>query len=155
MPKVRSWKPEPQPQPAVSASSRAISTLLRTSDTKQATISRRIEQGIAFRVFDELCDKLGLTHLQLAKLLGVSPSSLYRRKSSGRFTPAESDRLWRYLRLYARALEVHKTEEAARAWLHAPLPALGRRTALEVSTDSPGAERALGVLGQIEHGVFG
>lgn len=129
--------------------------MLGISDSRLATVSRAIQAGFRIGTFKRIAKALDLDDRELAGMLGMSSGVLTRRRTKGRFTAAESDRMWMLLRLYLRALEVHGSEVAARAWLRAPLPALGRRSALEVSTDSAGAERAMGVLGQIQHGVFG
>lgn len=151
---VATWKPE-SAAPAGSAANRTIARLLRSKDTDLASVSERIERGLAFRVFADLGGKLGITQGEFAKLLRISESTLYRRKAAGRFEPDESDRLWRYLHLYARAVEVHEHPDAAVEWLRAPLPSLGGRAPLAVARDDAGAQRVLAVLGRVEHGVFG
>lgn len=148
------WSPDAG-DPEKGIASRVMARMLRSSDIGPAGASRRIEEGLPFRLFVELCAKLGQTQVQFASLLRVSASTLYRRRASGRFEPTESDRLWRYLTLYARAVEVLESDVAAAEWLHAPAASLGGLTPLAVSVDGPGAVRALNVLGRIEHGVFG
>ncbi len=151
---LTTWKPEVSPPPD-SITAATITHTLHSKDASLATISEHIERGLEFHIFVALCNKFGLTQDEFAALLQVSSSTLYRRKKAGRFQPDESDRLWRYLHLYARALDVHEDARAAAEWLHAALPALGGQTPLEVSRDDPGVSRALAVLGRIEHGVFG
>lgn len=148
------WNPEP-PLASGSLAERTLSRLLRSREVSLASASRRIEAGLPYRVFTELCGNLRLTQGEFASLLRISGSTLYRRKSAGRFEPTESDRLWRYLLLYARAVEVHEAPDAAVEWLHAPAAALAGGTPLSVSRDGPGAQRALALLGRIEHGIFG
>lgn len=150
---LATWKPA-SPAARTSAN-RTIARLLRSKDADLASVSERIERGLAFRVFAELGAKLGVTQSEFAGLLRISESTLYRRKAAGRFEPDESDRLWRYLHLYARAVEAHEQAAAAVEWLRAPLPSLGGRSPLVVARDDAGAQRALAVLGRIEHGVFG
>lgn len=132
-----------------------LARLLRSKDVSLASASRRIEEGLPFRLFSELAEQLGITHASLAAYLRISESTLYRRRAAGRFDPTESDRLWRYLVLYGQAVDVLESQAAAVEWLSAPLPPLGGASPLEVARDGPGATRALAVLGRIEHGVFG
>ncbi|HRN19597.1 MAG TPA: DUF2384 domain-containing protein [Trueperaceae bacterium] len=148
------WTPEAAPGGAGLAD-RTIARLLRSKDVSLRVASRRIEEGLPFRVFAELCEGLRLTQAEFAVLLRMSESTLYRRKAAGRFDATESDRLWRYVVLYARAVEVLETAGAAVEWLHAPSSALAGLTPLAVARDGPGAQRALAVLGRMEHGVFG
>ncbi len=140
---------------APDAAQRVLATLLRSRDVSPATLSRRVEEGLPFRVFDELAGRLGLTHEAFAALLRVSPSTLYRRRRAGRFDVDESDRLWRYLSLYAAAVDVLEGPEAAARWLGTELPALGGRSPLAVARDAPGARAAEDVLTRLEFGVFG
>lgn len=151
----RTWAPPPDAVETRSVAERVTVEVLGVPDGRQPTVSGAIRAGFSYGAFTRLAKTLGVDHRVLAGLLGLSASRLSGRRARGRFGPHESDRMWLLLRLYLRALEVHGGEVAARAWLSAPLPALGRRSPLEVSTDSAGAERALGVLGQIQHGVFG
>ncbi len=148
------WTPEAAPNGAGLAG-RTISRLLRSKEVSLQVASRRIEEGLPFRVFAELCERLRFTQAEFAALLRISESTLYRRKAAGRFEATESDRLWRYVVLYARAVEVLEATDAAVEWLHAPGLALGGLAPLAVAKDGPGAQRALAVLGRMEHGVFG
>lgn len=134
---------------------RVLAGLLRSKDTRPATLSRRVEEGLPFRVFAELAGKLGLTHEAFAALLRLSPSTLYRRRRAGRFAAEESDRLWRYMTLYATAVDVLEGDARAARWLGSPLPALAGRTPLEAARDAPGARAAEDVLLRLEYGVFG
>ncbi|MBX3144792.1 MAG: DUF2384 domain-containing protein [Trueperaceae bacterium] len=156
---VTSWRPGTEvsaPDAAVQdMTARTIAGVLRSPDVNLAAVSARIEAGLPFRVFTELCRALGLTQREFADLLRLSPSTLYRRKASGTFEPDESDRLWRYLHVYARAFDVHEGADAAREWLKAPVAALGGASPLVVAKDDPGVQRVLTLLGRIEHGVFG
>ena len=151
----RTWVPPSNAAETRSVAERVTVEVLGVPDARQPTVSGAIRAGFSFGAFTRLAKTLGVGHIALAGLLGISAGVLARRRARDRFTQHESDRMWLLLRLYLRALEVHGSEVAARAWLSAPLPALGQRSALEVSRDSAGAERALGVLGQIQHGVFG
>lgn len=152
---LRTWAPPTDAAETRSVGERLMVEVMGIPDGRQPTVSGAIQAGFRFGAFTRLAKTVGVGHIALAGLLGIGPGTLARRRARDRFTPYESDRMWMLLRLYLRALEVHGSEMAARAWLSAPLPALGGRSALEVSTDSAGVERALGVLGQIQHGVFG
>jgi putative toxin-antitoxin system antitoxin component (TIGR02293 family) len=151
---IATWTPGGAPT-ATDVAQRVLAGLLRSKDTSPANLSRRVEKGLPFRVFDELAGKLGLSHEVFAGLLRLSPSTLYRRRRAGRFEAEESDRLWRYLHLYAVAVETLEGGEAAARWLATPLPALAGRTPLEAGRDAPGARAAEDVLTRLEYGVFG
>lgn len=151
---LATWTPDAGAA-APDAAQRVLAALLRSRDVSPGALSRRVEKGLPFHVFDELARRLALTHEAFAALLRVSPSTLYRRRRAGRFAFDESDRLWRYLNLYAAAVDVLEGPEAAAAWLGTELPALGGRTPLEAARDAPGARAAEDLLARIEFGVFG
>ena len=67
----------------------------------------------------------------------------------------EWDRFQRLLAVLERATEVHKSTRNAAIWCLAELPALGRQTPIQKCQTERGYKRVLGLLGQIEHGIFG
>ena len=74
--------------------------------------------------------------------------------SSGRLTPAESDRVMRYARLLGRAVEVLEGEDAARRWLTRPQYGLGGAVPLDFAETEAGAREVENVLGRIDYGVY-
>lgn len=113
-----------------------------------------IRAGLPMVEFEALQELLGLGAEELAKHLCISRSTLIRRRKTGRLDMQESDRLLRYARLYARAVEVLGGAASAREWLCAPARALGYVSPLEFSETEAGAREAENLLGRIEHGVF-
>jgi putative toxin-antitoxin system antitoxin component (TIGR02293 family) len=115
---------------------------------------RRIRAGLPMVEFEALRELLGLGAEDLARYLYISRSTLVRRRRSGRLDMLESDRLLRFARLYARALDVLGEDGAARDWLRAPARALGFVSPLEFAETEAGAREVEALLGRIEHGVF-
>jgi len=150
---LASWTPRGTAD-AADVSQRILARLLRSRDLSAAALSRRVEEGLPFRIFAELAECLGLTHEAFGALLRLSPSTLYRRRRGGRFAFAESDRLWRYLHLYAAAADVLEGSDAAADWLRSELPALSGGTPLEAARNAPGARAAEELLTRLEFGVF-
>lgn len=113
-----------------------------------------IRAGLPMVEFEGLQELLGLSAEGLAGYLGISRSTLVRRRKSGRLDMQESDRLLRYARLYARAEEVLGGAGSAREWLRAPARALGFASPLEFAETEAGSREVENLLGRIEHGVF-
>lgn len=88
---------------------------------------------------------------QLYELLDLSDRTMRRRT---KLKPHESDRVYRAARVYARALDVLKDENAARSWLVTDNRALGWVTPLSLLDTDAGARQVEDVLGRIEYGVF-
>lgn len=113
-----------------------------------------IRAGLPMVEFEALQDLLGLGAEQLAGHLGISRSTLVRRRKARRLDMQESDRLLRYARLYARAEEALGGAESACEWLRTPARALGYVSPLEFAETEAGARETENLLGRIEHGVF-
>lgn len=114
-----------------------------------------IRAGLPYKVFQRLYEHLNVPQSVLTDHLGISLSTLHRRKQEGSFKPVESDRLWRYLNLYSKAVDVLESEAAARHWLTTSKLALGGRTPLATAQTEIGAKEVENLLIRIEHGVFG
>ncbi len=114
----------------------------------------RIEEGLETRVLENFLELVPETRLALGGVLRLSERTLARRRSEGRFTPEESDRLYRLIELYAQAADVLESVEAADEWMNSPAVALGGRTPLAYAHNEAGARRVSTILTRIEHGVF-
>lgn len=113
----------------------------------------RIEAGFAAEAVEQLRTRLDLSVAEMARLLDMSARTLGRRQEEGHLTAAESDRLYRYARLFERAVAVLGNEEKACTWLKKEQWALGDRVPLETVRYEPGAREVEDLLGRIEHGL--
>lgn len=112
-----------------------------------------LEEGLSAALLDELRDRLALSPEGMASFLGISTRTLERRREKGTLTSSESERLYRIVRLFQKAMEVFETEEEARRWLKRPQMRLGEQVPLEIARLEPGAREAERLLGRIEHGI--
>jgi putative toxin-antitoxin system antitoxin component (TIGR02293 family) len=115
---------------------------------------QRVRQGLVLDEFTALRELLDTSEEALAGVLGMSRTTLHRRKKAGRLDSAESERVIRLTRLFTRAEAVLGGPDAARVWLHAPARALGGETPLSYSDTEIGAREVEDLLGRLEHGVF-
>ena len=115
---------------------------------------KKIEAGLSFRELDKLRERLGLSIEELGDKLGISRATLHRRKVSGRLTPAESDRVLRFVHLVDFAERVLGGAEQARQWLSYPQYGLGRVVPLEFARTEVGAREVETLLGRIEYSVY-
>lgn len=114
----------------------------------------RIRQGLPMEEFETLQKMLALTAEELATHLGISRSTLLRRRKAGHLDMQESDRLVRFTRLFARAIEVLGGHANARHWLRTPARALEFASPLHFAETETGAREVERLLGRIEYGVF-
>lgn len=113
----------------------------------------RLEEGLDAAAEQHLRERLELSLSEMASLLDTSPRTLGRRQEEGRLTSSESDRLYRYARLFERAVDVLGDEEAGRTWMKTEQLRLGGRVPLEAARFEPGAREVEDLLGRLERGL--
>ncbi len=111
-----------------------------------------IRAGFPQPVLQQVLDGSGLTLVEMAEALDLSPRSLQRRKSQGRLAPLESDRLYRLARIVALAKKYIGSSEDAVLWLKKPNRALGGEAPLALIDTEVGARAIENVLGRIAYG---
>jgi putative toxin-antitoxin system antitoxin component (TIGR02293 family) len=114
-----------------------------------------VEKGLAFSTVEALQEQMDLAAKEMARLLDIKFRTFLRRKEAGRLQPAESDRVLRASRLFARAQDLFEGDlGAARRWLLTPQRALGGAIPLEIAKTEVGAREVEQVIGRLEQGVF-
>jgi putative toxin-antitoxin system antitoxin component (TIGR02293 family) len=123
------------------------------ADTNQ--LIRDIEQGLPMGALESLALGLGMAMPELARHLGIPARTLARRKTAGRLSPDESERLVRVARLLEKTMALFDWDGSeARQWLRQPKQALAGRSPLDYAKTEIGAREVENLLGRIEHGVF-
>jgi putative toxin-antitoxin system antitoxin component (TIGR02293 family) len=124
-----------------------------SADTNR--LIREIEQGLPMRALESLALGLGMALPELAGHLGIPARTLARRKSAGRLSSDESERVVRVARLLEKAMALFDWDGAeARVWLRQPKTALAGQSPLDYARTEIGAREVENLLGRIEHGVF-
>jgi putative toxin-antitoxin system antitoxin component (TIGR02293 family) len=114
-----------------------------------------LREGLPVGCFLSLSQAVGLKEKDLALLVGISPSTMARRKKAGAFTLQEGERVLRYIRVYEQAVELFGGDApAARRWLTKPNKLLEDKTPYEFAATEAGARFVAEVIGRLEHGVF-
>jgi putative toxin-antitoxin system antitoxin component (TIGR02293 family) len=122
------------------------SALLELSEAPIASI----RQGLSVSAFDRLRGVLGCSAAELASALGMATRTLARRRTAGRLTHEESDRLLRTARLVEVAIYVFESEGAAAEWMNSPKRLLGGETPLRHADTVLGAREVEDMLFAIE-----
>ena len=116
---------------------------------------QQVERGFSFKALHTLEAKSGLPRGTLASLVGIPQRTLARRKSKGKLTPEESERLLRLGTVFELAVELFEGDNAtALRWLTAPRKALEGKTPLAYACTEVGAREVENLIGRLEHGVF-
>jgi len=119
-----------------------------------AQVIRVVQAGLDFAELEALREQLALPLDRLATLLGMARATLHRRKSGGRLTSDESDKVVRFARLLGHAVHLFGGIEDARRWLKAPQRGLGGAVPLEYAQTEAGAREVENLLGRIDYGVY-
>lgn len=112
-----------------------------------------VSQGLRTKILETLVDRRLLTKNEIYRLV-VSRRTLDRRKSERHLSPEESDRLFRIVRVIARANDVFGEPGKAADWLRRPNRSLEGRTPMDLMDNAAGAGLVETVLGRIAHGVY-
>lgn len=117
-------------------------------------IYEKVKDGFSYTAFEHFQRNASLSAGALAELTQIPPRTLARRREQGRLEPEESDRLVRFARVFARALELFEgATDSARAWLSSPHRALGGATPLALAATDVGANEVQNLIGRLEHGI--
>lgn len=125
-------------------------------DLRSPTVNdviRRVEEGFDVQVLERFRKLLDISVDAAASLLGTSARTLARRQKEGHLQETESDRLYRIIRLFERAVDVFGNEDDARTWLRRPQWGLGGAVPLEYARTDPGAREVEALLDRIDYGV--
>lgn len=121
---------------------------------ERAALIDVVKAGLATRVFVDLAHRLGVAEATLAEVVGMSVSTLQRRKRAGELTPAEGEHVLRVAALLERGRQVFGAEAEAADWLRHENLALGGTTPLRMADTELGAREVEDLLGRLEHGVY-
>jgi putative toxin-antitoxin system antitoxin component (TIGR02293 family) len=124
------------------------------SASNSAELIQQVERGFSFKTLHTLESRSGLPGAALAGLVGIPERTLARRKSKGKFTPEESERLLRLGTVFEQAVDLFEGDRAAALrWLTAPRKALEGKTPLAYARTELGAREVEDLIGRLEHGV--
>lgn len=133
----------------------SVETLLGLRAKDPVGLSLQVEAGLKFDSFERLSRSTGIPVDSLRPALRITPRTLTRRRSSGRLSPEESDRLIAITRLLVQAIRLFNGRTAsAIEWFTKPNWALDERSPLEMAATEVGRREVESLIGRLEHGVF-
>lgn len=113
-----------------------------------------VKAGLPVAAFVTLARHLRVSEAELAAVVGISATTLVRRKRAGALTPAEGEHVVRVAALLERAARVFGDEAEAADWLASANVALDHGTPLAWADTEFGAREVEDLLGRLEHGVY-
>jgi putative toxin-antitoxin system antitoxin component (TIGR02293 family) len=116
---------------------------------------RQLEAGLPFQTIEALREALQISIESIALLTRIPERTLARRKSDGKLSLEESERVLRLATVFERAVDLFDGDQAAaNRWLKTPRRAFGGKAALEFAETEVGAAEVRDLIGRIEHGVI-
>lgn len=113
-----------------------------------------LERGLPSGALADIAGTLGLPKARIVAGLKLPQRTVTEReKNHSRFSPMESERLYRIVRLRTLAREIFSTDAAVAEWLTMADRSLGQRAPLEMLSTDLGAQKVEGLLRAMIHGV--
>ncbi|GAB3752138.1 type II RES/Xre toxin-antitoxin system antitoxin [Spirosoma pomorum] len=120
------------------------------------TVIDKSRQGVLRAEADQVAALVGLTDLEMARILNMSDRNLHRIKPQDRLSRDASERLLLLTNLLRHGLAVFDEDAQTLAdWLHAPIRELNTQSPLQLLDTTTGFGLVDDVLGRIEHGIVG
>jgi putative toxin-antitoxin system antitoxin component (TIGR02293 family) len=116
---------------------------------------RQVRRGFSFHALLDLESRSGVSLTEIASIIDLPPRTLARRKSSGRLSSDESEKVLRLSAVFEQAVDLFEGDRAgALKWLTSPKRVLENQTPLAYSRTELGAREVENLMGRLEHGVF-
>jgi putative toxin-antitoxin system antitoxin component (TIGR02293 family) len=139
---------------------RSLATLLGVHPRKVERLSSfdladEVSKGLSVDAIDRVSEKVAPDDANLRYRLVPKATLARRRRTPGRrLSPEESDRVARLARIWELAMDVWKSEPAARRFLAKPHPMLAGRIPREFAIESElGAREVENLIGRVKYGI--
>ena len=126
--------------------------LAETLDRPDPALVQSVRDGLPLDLVDEVLTSGQLSAAELDRL-AVPRKTLAHRRTLGRLSPEQSDRLLRVLRVVVEAERTFADPAKARLWLRRPTTALAGGVPLDLLDTDIGVRLVETLLGRIAHGI--
>lgn len=131
-------------------------SLVGINARKSSDLIGYVRHGLPVTTLKTLGKRTGLTSEQVRVGIGMSERTLARRrKQAEKLTSEESDRVFRFSRVFSSAIHLFEGDaDAARQWFLSPNRAFAGQSPLDMIQTEVGAREVESLIGRLEHGVF-
>ncbi len=122
---------------------------------RRADLVSLTRRGIPINRVEHVMEAFELDRDDMTRILGVSPRTYFRRLQKAESLDAvESDRLIRFLRIAALAIEIFEDRVQAVDWLKTDNRALGGVAPIAILDTDAGTSQVQDILLRIQYGVY-
>ena len=121
--------------------------------TDRLALIEQIRVGLPFEMVAAAAETLGLPISDLAAFGIIPARTLSHSRQGGQFSPAQSDRVARFFRIWRRARDTFGGGDQARRWLERPTRPLGDQAPMALLDTEEGARLVDDLLYRIDHGL--
>jgi putative toxin-antitoxin system antitoxin component (TIGR02293 family) len=112
--------------------------------------------GLTYEATKASLEQFSLDKVQIRNLLGISESTQFRyERQNPVLKTAIADRMERFNRICAQALELFEDKDETHRWLLTPKVALDGKKPLDALITDSGAKKVEEILYRAEYGIFG
>ena len=123
--------------------------------SRGSKLHKCIHYGLPFSFLEQVSRMTGVEMRVLSEAVGMSRSTLARRAKVGRFTCAESDRLYSLTTVLDAAHDLFEGDVlAVQNWMLTLARGLARKAPLQMLRTRVETQAVLDLIGRLEHGVL-
>lgn len=121
---------------------------------KPSSYTSILSKGTRYIELKKLSSYTSFSDRRILLSLGVSDSTIARRKKENRLEGSDCDRLFRFAEIFKLSVSVFGTKERAKEWLESKHNYLNNNTALDNMQTETGASEVENLLYAIDHGIY-
>ncbi|SDG06484.1 putative toxin-antitoxin system antitoxin component, TIGR02293 family [Limimonas halophila] len=121
--------------------------------TRHLAVIASVREGLPIALVEETAERLGLSFKALTHLGILAPRTAAHSKRTGRLSPAQSDRVTRFFRVFQHAVGTFGDSTRAHTWMTRPSRALGEQRPVNLFDTDEGVRLVEDLLNRIDHGL--
>jgi putative toxin-antitoxin system antitoxin component (TIGR02293 family) len=122
-------------------------------NAKPGKIEERLRKGLPYQTVAKVMENTGISAKSLSRTLAIPMRTLMNHKKTGTLSPAESDKIYRFTRIFALAMEMTGSKEDASEWMNEEAPELGGVAPISLMDTDYGAERVEALIENTMAGI--
>jgi putative toxin-antitoxin system antitoxin component (TIGR02293 family) len=114
-----------------------------------------VKEGLPMESVAFLQNNIGLTNKEMSHILAISESTYQRRiRAKATLTPDETEKAISLSELYAKGIDVFRSQADFETWLQTKIPAMSGQRPADMLSFMIGRQYVMDELNRILHGVF-